>query len=52
MPPDQNSLRIGLIVFAFLWAISSIGVQLQMGRLEDRLVAKIETVRQSVDQKH
>jgi hypothetical protein len=51
MPADQKSLRTGLVVFAFLWIVSSIGVQLQLGRLEDRLQSQIESVKKSIDQR-
>jgi hypothetical protein len=51
MSSEQDSLRIGLVVFVFLWAFSSIGVQLQMNHLEDRLQAQVESVKKSIDQK-
>ena len=51
MSSDLSSLRIGLIIFAALWALSSIGMQLQMNRLEQRLQAQIESVKHSIDQR-
>lgn len=51
MRSDLSSLKIGLVVFGFVWMLSSIGVQLQLGQLEDRLQAQIESVKKSIEQK-